>query len=106
MAGYNNAVDECQEENGALLDHLTKSSTQFVINKIQSQSSDQSSSKTLMVWVGAMRERTSNFRGEEWLWESSKDPVISIPWGRGQYSDFFTSDCYFSLDSDLKRCFL
>ena len=90
MAGYNNAVDECQEENGALLDHLTKSSTQFVINKIQSQSSDQSSSKTLMVWVGAMRERTSNFRGEEWLWESSKDPVTSIPWGRGEYfnSDF------------------
>ena len=58
----------------SILDHLTKSSTEFVVNKIQSQFNDPS--KTLMVWVGAQRQRTSNFRGEEWLWESSKDQVF------------------------------
>ena len=58
----------------SILDHLTKSSTEFVVNKIQSQFNDPS--KTLMVWVGAQRQRTSNFRGEEWLWESSKDQVL------------------------------
>ena len=74
VSGFDEAVEKCESESANLLDDLTNSSTEFVTNKIESLHKDEST-KSHMVWVGAQRERTSNFRGEVWKWKSSDEQV-------------------------------
>ena len=71
FSGYDEATSRCQEEDYSLLDHLTSASTKFVTSKVDQ---DRTGSKSQMIWLGAQRQRTSNFRGEEWRWIS--DNVI------------------------------
>ncbi len=99
ISGFDEAASRCKEEGYTLLDHLSESSTKFVTTKVDQDRED--ASKSLMIWVGAARQRTSNFRGEEWRWEASGDPVDSIDWGKGQPNNYNSEQDCAVLDSDL-----
>ena len=99
ISGFDEAVQKCQAEDYSLLDHLTESSTKFVTTKVDQDRSD--SSKSYMIWLGANRQRTGNFRGEEWRWTNSEEPVEVIEWGKGQPNNYNQEQDCAVLDSDL-----
>ena len=78
------------------MDHLTPGSTKFVTSKVDQ---DRTGSKSLMIWLGTQRQRTSNFRGEEWRWQSSKQKVASLDWAKGQPNNYNQARC-----SNSKKC--
>jgi len=98
IAGYDEATSRCEEEDYSLLDHLTPGSTKFVTSKVDQ---DRTGSKSLMIWLGTQRQRTSNFRGEEWRWQSSKQKVASLDWAKGQPNNYNQEQDCAVLDSDL-----
>ena len=90
FSGYDEATSRCEEEDYSLLDHLTPGSTKFVTSKVDQ---DRTGSKSLMIWLGTQRQRTSNFRGEEWRWQSSKQKVASLDWAKGQPNNYNQARC-------------
>ena len=90
ISGYDEATSRCEEEDYSLLDHLTPGSTKFVTSKVDQ---DRTGSKSLMIWLGTQRQRTSNFRGEEWRWQSSKQKVASLDWAKGQPNNYNQARC-------------
>ena len=99
VPGFDEAVETCENENYSLLDHLTEASTKFVTSIVEQDL--ESSSKSLMIWLGTKRRRTSNFRGEEWQWTASGDKVTDIEWGKGQPNNYNQEQDCAVLDSDL-----
>lgn len=98
-SGFDEANDKCKESGYHLLDELTEASTAYVTTRLKQERKDDTS-QGLMAWVGAQRKRTSNFRGENWVWASGGE-VDDIAWGRGQPNNYNQEQNCAVLDSEL-----
>ncbi len=97
-SGFEEAKEKCEDKGYHLLDDLTDAKTKFVTNTLEQSQADDSAN--IMVWVGAKRKRTSNFRGEEWRWTTG-EKVAKIDWGRGQPNNYNQEQNCAVLDSEL-----
>jgi len=94
--GYDSASEVCEDKDMTLLSDMDETASDFVVNRLKSEDS----SKNVMVWIGAKRDRASTYNNEKWTWITGDSVDMDIPWGRGQPNNYNQEQDCAVMDSD------